>query len=228
MSQVLVSPGVVMNGWRFGWMWAVLWLTLGHATPLSALEMKITPTLEQVTVQHGGRPVQVMRNQDPNARLEGEFSLIARKCPPFCAQPMQVHPQVRTVGEVEVLQFMATELAQGTGLLVDSRTPDWHAKGTIPGSINVPYSDVARFLGADDIAIESAMERFGAKPERVGFDFSQAKTLLLWCNGPWCGQSPSAIRGLVELGYPPEKLLYYRGGMQMWQLFGLTVVPPAQ
>jgi rhodanese-related sulfurtransferase len=50
---------------------------------------------------------------------------------------------------------------------------------------------------------------------------------LLWCNGPWCGQSPRAIRALISLGYPAEKLYYYRGGMQMWQSLGLTTVLPS-
>ena len=27
-------------------------------------------------------------------------------------------------------------------------------------------------------------------------------------------------------GYPPDKLRYYRGGMQMWQVLGLTTVIP--
>lgn len=58
------------------------------------------------------------------------------------------------------------------------------------------------------------------------WDFSNAKELLLWCDGPWCGQSPRAIRGLMAAGYPAGKLYYYRGGMQMWQSFGLTTVLP--
>ncbi len=28
----------------------------------------------------------------------------------------------------------------------------------------------------------------------------------------------------MELGYPPEKLLYYRGGFQMWKILGFTTV----
>jgi hypothetical protein len=28
------------------------------------------------------------------------------------------------------------------------------------------------------------------------------------------------------MGYPAEKLYYYRGGMQMWQSLGLTTVLP--
>jgi hypothetical protein len=50
----------------------------------------------------------------------------------------------------------------------------------------------------------------------------------MFCNGPWCDQSPRALKNLVLLGYPPHKLNYYRGGMQLWQLLGLTAVVPEQ
>jgi hypothetical protein len=42
----------------------------------------------------------------------------------------------------------------------------------------------------------------------------------------WCGQSPHAIKNLLALGYPAEKIYYYRGGMQAWQSLGLTVHTP--
>jgi rhodanese-related sulfurtransferase len=58
------------------------------------------------------------------------------------------------------------------------------------------------------------------------WDFSQARQVALWCNGPWCGQSPTAIKGLLSIGYPREKILYYRGGMQLWLVFGLPIVSP--
>jgi len=51
---------------------------------------------------------------------------------------------------------------------------------------------------------------------------------VLWCNGPACGQSPRAIRGLLKVGYPADRIYYYRGGMQMWQLWGLTTVIPGE
>ena len=60
----------------------------------------------------------------------------------------------------------------------------------------------------------------------VKWDFSEAKDILLWCNGMWCGQSPRAIKGLLAMGYPAEKIFYYRSGMQSWQLLGLSVVVP--
>ena len=58
------------------------------------------------------------------------------------------------------------------------------------------------------------------------YDYSRAKDILLWCNGIWCGQSPRAIKGLLALGYPANKIYYYRGGMQAWQSLGLTVSVP--
>jgi hypothetical protein len=47
--------------------------------------------------------------------------------------------------------------------------------------------------------------------------------LVMFCNGPWCGQSPAAIRRIIEAGYPVEKISYYRWGMQGWRMLGLTV-----
>lgn len=38
--------------------------------------------------------------------------------------------------------------------------------------------------------------------------------------------APRAINALLALGCPPGKIYYYRGGMQLWQMFGLTVIAP--
>ena len=50
--------------------------------------------------------------------------------------------------------------------------------------------------------------------------------LLLFCNGAWCGQSPESLKELIAIGYPEEKLKWYRGGMQSWLSLGLTTVKP--
>ncbi|MET0004577.1 MAG: rhodanese-like domain-containing protein [Candidatus Thiodiazotropha sp.] len=121
---------------------------------------------------------------------------------------------------------MKTALGEGSGLLIDARTTDWHERGTIPGSINVPFTHLNPDQGADEITLEESLRLFGAKKKDKNWDFTEAKTLVLWCNGPWCGQSPTAILGLLSIGYPAEKLHYYRGGMQLWQVFGLPVVTP--
>ena len=64
----------------------------------------------------------------------------------------------------------------------------------------------------------------GAQRTAEFWKFSRAKTLVFFCNGPWCGQSPTNIRSLLRIGYPPSKLKWYRGGMQDWEILGLTTV----
>ncbi len=212
---------------------------------VSALEVKLTPDRDYVEVIHQGRLVKVMRIQDQDHKLEGSFAKTSRKCPPFCIQPMEVAPGVKTVGQVELFDFMEQELLDGTGVLIDARTPSWWKRGTIPGSINIPFTVFG--LDMDDPKLLEVMDKLGVRRrnqvggftrllEKSGllgngdktddWDFSHAKTLVLWCNGMWCGQSPRAIRGLLKMGYPASKIRYYRGGMQAWQSLGLTVVVP--
>jgi rhodanese-related sulfurtransferase len=191
----------------------------------------------------------VQRIQDEDHMLDDGFAKTSRKCPPFCIQPMKVAPGVTTVGEAEIFRFMEHELASGSGLLVDARTPSWYQKGTIPGSINIPFTKfvageddpetvrVLEMLGAERRTETGWLTRsfeklcamlglFGADQKTDTWDFSDARKVVFWCNGPWCGQSPRAIKGLLEHGFPPEKIAYYRGGMQMWKVLGLTVVIP--
>lgn len=201
-------------------------LMLG-GTNLLALEVMMTPETGEFQVKHAGRSLLIRRNQDTDALLEFDFARTSRPCPPFCAQPMEVAEGVKTIGEVELIEFIKSALNDGSGLLIDARTPDWHERGTIPGSINVPFTHLNPAQGADEITLEESLALFGVRLDDGLWDFSRAKRIVLWCNGPWCGQSPTAIRGLLKVGYPRDKLLYYRGGMQLWQVFGLPVVTPA-
>ncbi len=201
-------------------------LLLSLSTGAWALQVNITRDIAQFSVRHGDREVEIVRNQDTTATLEGDFALTSRPCPPFCAQPMRVAEGVETIGEVELVDFMRRRLADGSGVLIDARTPDWNRRGTIPGSVNIPFTRLNPAQGADDLTLEDALAPLGVSEGDDGWDFSRAKELVLWCNGPWCGQSPTAIRGLLSIGYPAEKIRYYRGGMQLWRIFGLPVVYP--
>jgi len=192
----------------------------------SSLEVKITESIGEFQVQHAQKQITIRRNQDTDALLEFDFARTSRPCPPFCAQPMKIAIGVATIGEAELIDFMQTHLATGSGLLIDARTPDWHERGTIPGSVNIPFTQLNPAQGADELTLEDSLGQLGVTATDSGWNFSQAKTLVLWCNGPWCGQSRSAIRGLLSIGYPAGKLLYYRGGMQLWKIFGLPVVSP--
>jgi len=184
------------------------------------ITVQITPTLPTVEINHRGTPVTVMRIQDTNNKLVDDFAKTSRPCPPFCVHPMESAPGVKTIGELDLLDFLNEDVAQGSGLLIDARMPKFYNSETIPGSINIPF--VLFTSSAGDI-----LPLLGALPESDGlWDFSGAKDLLLWCNGPWCDQSPRAIKALVNEGYPPEKLRYYRGGMQLWKMFGLTTIQP--
>jgi len=207
--------------------------------------VKITKDKTYSTVQENGNLIKISRIQDTSHVIDGSFAKTSRPCPPFCINPLSIDPDVKTVAELEVIKFMETSLYRGDGVLIDARTPSWHKKGTIPGSVNIPFTKFEK--DADDFELTEIFESLGAverddvnpvlrivegfglfdgdqKTEK--WDFSDAKELLLWCNGPWCGQSPRAIRGLLQAGYPAEKLYYYRGGMQMWQSLGLTTTMP--
>jgi rhodanese-related sulfurtransferase len=181
--------------------------------------------LPSVEVLHLGVPVTIQRERETTATLRAEYATTARPCPPYCIQPMQLTACVETLGELEVLDFLKRINAGESGLLViDSRTPDWYAKVTIPGSINIPYAQNMAGEATDLMSVrKSLLENFGVKETNGKYDFSAASTLAIFCNGPWCGQTPNYIRTLLSLGYPAIKLKWYRGGMQDWCLLGLTV-----
>ncbi|MFO7593947.1 MAG: rhodanese-like domain-containing protein [Pseudomonadota bacterium] len=189
--------------------------------------VKITPDMAGATVMHKGEKVKLMRNQDQDNLINPAFQQTSRKCPPFCIKPVSLGKGVETVAELEVIAALE-KMANGdnTIMVVDNRTPDWHARGSIPGSVNVPFTKINRKKGADDLSIAESLEKFGAKETANGWDFSNAKTLYLFCNGMWCGQSPLGIAGLLGEGYPADKLKWYRGGMQDWEVLGLTTFKP--
>lgn len=218
-----------------------LQLTSGHA-----LDVQLSPEKARLQVKHQGKMVTIERNQDPTNVVEAGWAKTSRKCPPFCPQPIEVAPGVKMAGELEVFDFMENHVNKGSGLLIDARVPSWHKKGTIPGSINIPFTEFERTIGPE---LDKVMKTLGAKPRtgvgvvsatwdktlravgvdprRKGFwDFNDVKEVMLWCNGPWCGQSPHAIQALLGHGYPADKIHYYRGGMQMWQIMGLPTVLP--
>jgi len=221
-------------------------LLSGFMASAQALEVNISKRMSHVNTVHNGKLVKIKRNQDQTNVLSGAYTKTSRKCPPFCIQPMSVAPGVGTVGEVEVLNFIKDKVNHGTGVLIDARTASWFKKATIPGSINIPFNTFSK--DGSDLLKVSALTKLGVttrkevekeeslidqmlgmlqdKTVEVGsqWDFSKAKYVVLWCNGMWCEQSPRAIRGLLDLGYPAEKIFYYRGGMQAWQSLGLTIV----
>lgn len=198
-------------------------------TPPPQPEVMITPEMAIAEVKHDGEIVTIERIQDEENRVNEDFARTSRRCPPFCVKPFKLGHGVATVGELEVIDY-AVKMSKGSDsiILVDARSPEWLKLGTIPGSVNIPYSRVNRAKGAISTAIDTALTQLGAKKTLKGWDFSKAKTVVLFSNGMWCDQSPAAITGLLKEGYPAKKLKWYRGGMQDWEILGLTVVKPKE
>jgi len=200
-----------------------------------AAENMIAPGLETVEVKHNGEVVVVERGHDLDAKLPEAFQKTERGCPPFCVQPMEAVPGVDTVGELEVLDYLKRMSAGDENiLLIDSRTPDWVMRGTIPGAVNIPWNkintDTAGTFetpGEAEGLVHILADEFGASQDASSnWDFGDAKTLILFCNGIWCPQSTANLKTLAGLGYPVHKLKWYRGGMQDWVSVGLTTVRP--
>jgi rhodanese-related sulfurtransferase len=170
--------------------------------------VNIRPDVPAVPVETTEGTAEISRIQDNTHELTGEWARTSRPCPPFCIQPMIAAPGVATIGELELLDMLADPEA----LVIDSRTREWFAGGSIPGAVNIPY------LEAPD-----RLDELGCEIDFEGFDCAQARPVVLFCNGLWCGQSPSAIRRMIAAGYPADRIFYYRGGMQSWRMLGLSV-----
>lgn len=173
-------------------------------------EVAITKDLPRVTVETGAGPVVIERIQDQNHEVTGEWARTSRPCPNFCVQPIIPAPGVTPIGELELIGF----LNDPDVVVIDGRVRRDFETGAIPGAVNVPYTEAADRLG-----------ELGCEPDFEGFicEGDSIKSVALYCNGPWCGQSPTAARRMIEAGFPAEKIYYYRPGMQGWRMLGLTV-----
>ncbi len=174
----------------------------------------------------------ISRNQNNKATIHPAFAKTSRPCPPFCIQPTEpfAPAAVDTVSELDVIHAIR-DIANGdkSQMVIDARTPVWTTAkkgGTIKGAVNIPFNKLnSKAVAKDpDAVIEILTGKFGVTEQDGIFNFTKAKTLYLFCNGLWCGQSPAAIRALLSLGYPESKLKYYRSGMNAWHSLGLSTV----
>ncbi len=111
-------------------------------------------------------------------------------------QSIKAAQPVHTVGELEVYQHHMKGLP-----IIDARKPDTSGGVTIPGSKNIPYDEL---IGRMD-------------------ELDENNPSIFFCNGPQCPQSSTAIKNLLDAGYPGDGILYYRGGMHDWITLGLPV-----
>ncbi|WP_321315780.1 rhodanese-like domain-containing protein [Halarcobacter sp.] len=181
----------------------------------------ISKGVKSIEMNLNGEKFTLMRNQTAGNKISPLYDTTNRGTP----QPMTLAPGVETVGEIEFIEYMKKAQTDNTIAIIDSRKPGWYAKLRIPGAVNVPYTN----FDERDTAIEMMEDEMGVIEKDDGtLDFSKAKTLALYCNGYWCGQTPGMVKNakfaLLKMGYPAEKIKYYRGGMQAWASLGFTVV----
>ena len=91
--------------------------------------------------------------------VEGGPGLVVADATWGVIQPMTLAPGAETVGELEVIEHLRAGRS-----LVDCRQPEYVARGTIPGAMNIPHGEiVARIAELDPV-----------------------QPIVLFCNGPQC------------------------------------------
>ncbi len=179
----------------------------------AAAEVCISATMARCTVPSPDGPLEIRRIADPEHRLAGEWAKTSRPAPPAVLQPLAPVPGVAPLGELELIEALLSDDI----VVADVRKAEQYARYTIPGAINLPFTEP-----------EAALEALGCRRRGDGWDCSAARRVAMFCNGAWCGQSPAAMRRMTEAGFPPSRIAYYRDGLQGWLLHGLSVWTPGQ
>lgn len=186
---------------------------------VEASQVNLTPSLSSIDITVNKKKIHISRIQDINHKLDNNYSLTSRLSPPFEIQAYTVIEGVKTVSELDVFTFIQKDLKKGS-LLIDARLAYWFSQSSIPTAINIPFTSLG------DKNNTKLLKKFGITKKDKKLYFKKAKKILVFDNGPWCPQASNAIRTLVKMGYPKEKILYYRGGMQYWSILGLKYAYP--
>jgi rhodanese-related sulfurtransferase len=184
-------------------------------------KVNITKDIPYVDIDIDGEIVRIERIQNQNHRLKNSYTRTSRPTPPFYVQPFTPVKGVETFGELEVIYFLRDKVSENEGLLIDARLNKWYKEATIPSALNIPFN---LLLSKDKKLLSKLLDLLDVDTTVDPWDFSEAKELVIFDNGPWCQQATVAIKALIRLGYPKKKIGYYRGGMQFWQIVGLTII----
>ncbi len=197
-----------------------------------------------VETTYKDKEISVKRSRHPKCKKVGITphnlfggNLAARAVPRECkksivtslgaTQPMKIDNEIETVGELEVLKFLAIlEFEPDKYALIDARNPHWYEEMTIPNAINIPYADMKEDENRSKEYTRTLKLLNIKKDENGKLDFLLAKEVIVFCNANWCVQSVWAINSLVRIGYPKNKIFWYRGGLQDWAASGFTTVKP--
>jgi len=151
--------------------------------------------------------------------IERTANIKEQNCPPHCIQSMNIG-DVKTVGELETLDFISSLQHKKNRILVDTRSVKEYKKSTIPGAINIP----SILLDSTSKHRDDILKLLGAKKLQKKWYFRNIQKLLLFDNGILDNQATKIIENLIAIGYPKNKILYYRGGFNSWKNLGLTLL----
>ena len=182
-------------------------------------KVRITPEISYIHSYHKNKAIlKIHRTQDTKHKLVGEYAITYR--PNTYIQPIKIRKEIETIGEVELLKFIQHFGNHQKGLILDVRDKKAYKKESIPSAVNIPSS-----LLSNKVKMQKILKALGAKKLEDGtLDTREAMHLIVYSHGNWCEKSPLFIKKLLALGYPPDKMLYYRGGFQMWKILGFTTV----
>jgi rhodanese-related sulfurtransferase len=221
----------------------LLFLSIVYAKPIKYKNFQTLQFLEiPVTHTYEGKSKEVIlkRNIDPKCLMIGITpenvmggQMAHETVPDECkktfvttlglVQPIDL-ANIQTAGELEVLEH----IVKGNNnpekfILVDARKEPWFKQSTIPTAINIPYTNIAYDADFPE-DYKKLLDTLNIQKQGNQYDFSKAKNAVIFCNGNWCEQSARAIHELLRLGYPTEKLMWYRGGFQEWLALGFTTI----
>jgi rhodanese-related sulfurtransferase len=171
------------------------------------IQTNISKELSSVMVSHKGKELTIIRSIE-----NGEKS-----CPPYCITPMNIEG-VKTVGELETLEFLKSLQEQGNILVLDTRESRYYNKGTIPGALNLP----AHMLSKESKYFDDVIAVLGIKRSKNNWSSKDIHQLLIFDDGITDNKALKAIKSLRKLSYPADKIFYYRGGFESWKKLGLT------
>jgi rhodanese-related sulfurtransferase len=178
----------------------------GVSSPKATIKkVKITEDLDSVNITFQKRDFLIER--------------VAQKgCPPYCISPMKI-AKIKTIGELETINFIRSLKKNRGRIVVDARTTVEYKKDTLPTAINIPYS----MLSPKSKYRNEILKLLGVRKLQKKWYFKTVHKLLIFDNGILDNQATKIIKSLIKIGYPQNKILYYRGGVESWRRLGLTL-----
>ncbi len=166
-----------------------------------SFQTNISRDLRTLNINHKGQELTIIRKVIDDKK----------SCPPHCIVPMNIDG-VKTVGELETLDFIKNLNKNTDSLILDVRENKDYNRGTIPGALNLPVH-----------MLKVNSKYFKDVVMILGINSKDVHDLLIFDDGVTDNKAFEAIKSLLKLSYPSDKIFYYRGGFSSWKNLGLTV-----